>query len=109
MILGVPSNEAEIVGQLIGIKTIINEFAAFQVLGEWITRGEISQRAETIATFALCGFANAGSIGAQLCALTALAPERKSDFAEVVIRAFFSGCVTSCLNACVAGALISTN
>ena len=70
--------------------------------------GEIGERAVIIATFALCGFANPGSIGIQLGGLGAIAPERKTVLAQIVLRAFVAGCVTSCLNACVAGALIST-
>ena len=59
------------------------------------------------ATFALCGFANPSSIGIQLGGLGAMAPERKKDLAQVVMRAFISGCVVSLLNACMAGALIA--
>ena len=77
-------------------------------LGEMQDNGEIGDRAVVIATFALCGFANPGSIGIQLGGLGAMAPERKTDLAQVVLRAFVAGCVTSCLNACVAGSLIST-
>jgi len=70
--------------------------------------GGISERAATVATFALCGFANFGSIGIQLGGLGAMAPERRSDMAKVVMRAFVAGCVVSLLNACVAGSLISS-
>jgi nucleoside permease NupC len=80
---------------------------AYQELGILVANGEISERAQTIATFALCGFANPGSIGIQLGGLGALAPERKKDLAQVVLRAFISGCVASLLNACVAGCLIA--
>lgn len=106
-ILGVPTEDCENVGRLIGLKTIINEFKAYQVLGELQANNQISERAATIATFALCGFANPGSIGIQLGGLGALAPERKTDFAQVVLRAFIAGCTASLLNACVAGALIA--
>jgi pyrimidine nucleoside transport protein len=106
-IIGVPAADCENVGRLIGLKTIINEFKAYQELGILVANGAISKRAETIATFALCGFANPGSIGIQLGGLGALAPERKKDLAQVVFRAFISGCVASLLNACVAGALVA--
>ena len=57
---------------------------------------------------ALCGFANPGSIGIQLGGLSAMAPTRKKDLAEIVFRAFFAGVLTTCMNACVAGSLLST-
>ena len=68
----------------------------------------ISQPAIDIATYALCGFANPSSIGIQLGGLGAIAPERKTDLAQIVVRAFVAGCFTSFLNACVAGSLISS-
>ena len=106
--IGVPSEDVEEVARLIGIKTIINEFAAFQQLGELAESCAISKRAETIATFALCGFANPSSIGIQLGGLGAMAPERRDDLSRVVMRAFIAGCVASLLNACVAGSLLPT-
>eukprot|EP00095_Tigriopus_kingsejongensis_P009513 snap_masked-scaffold624_size122968-processed-gene-0.7 protein:Tk09513 transcript:snap_masked-scaffold624_size122968-processed-gene-0.7-mRNA-1 annotation:"hypothetical protein DAPPUDRAFT_306527" len=107
-IMGVPWADCEQVGRLIGLKTIINEFKAFQELGILVDAGAISPRAAAIATFALCGFANPGSIGIQLGGLGSMAPDRKKDLAQIVFRAFVSGCFTSFLNACVAGSLIST-
>jgi pyrimidine nucleoside transport protein len=56
--MGVPSDDTEKVARLVGLKTIVNEFAAYQRLGEMKLKNEISERAEAIATFALCGFAN---------------------------------------------------
>ena len=87
---------------------MITEFPAYQELGNLRENGGISERGATIATYALCGFANVGSIGIQLGGLGAMAPERKTDLAQVVGRAFIAGCMTSFINACVAGALIST-
>ena len=104
-LMGVPSADTEAVARLVGVKTVINEFAAYKQLGDM---KDISDRARVIATFALCGFANPGSIGIQLGGLGAIAPDRKNDLAQVVGRAFIAGCFTSFLNASVAGALIST-
>ena len=59
-IMGVPSEDTTIVAELIGVKTVINEFAAFAMLGD---RKDISERSRTIATYALCGFANPASMG----------------------------------------------
>ena len=64
---GGPADECEFVSQLIAIKIMINEFTAYELLGTYIVAGTVSKRAETIATFALCGFANVGSIGIQGC------------------------------------------
>jgi len=106
-IMGVPSDDTEKVARLVGIKTIITEFKAYEERGKLVDACQISKRAETIATFALCGFANPGSIGIQLGGLGAMAPERKQDLAQVVFRSFIAGCVTSMLNACVAGSLLT--
>jgi len=109
-LMGVPAEDTENVATLVGIKTAINEFVAFDLLGKWVKENppRISPRAEVIATYALCGFANPSSIGIQLGGLGAIAPERKDDLARIVLRAFVAGCFTSFLNACVAGAIISS-
>ncbi|KAI9560233.1 hypothetical protein GHT06_014247 [Daphnia sinensis] len=107
-LMGVPSSECYLVANLVAIKTVVNEFAAYGKLSEYIAQGAISKRAETIATFALCGYANPGSIGAQIGTLSAMAPGRQSDFAQVAFRAFVAGSMANFMNACVAGALIST-
>ena len=67
-LMGVPAEDTENVATLVGIKTAINEFVAFDLLGKWVKENppRISQRAEVIATYALCGFANPSSIGIQL-------------------------------------------
>ncbi|XP_046462699.1 uncharacterized transporter YutK-like isoform X2 [Daphnia pulex] len=107
-LMGVPPSECDLVANLVAIKTIVNEFAAYGKLSEYIAQGVISKRAETIATFALCGYANPGSIGAQIGTLSAMAPDRQSDFAKVAFRAFIAGSMANFMNACVAGTLIST-
>jgi len=104
-LMGVDWEDCEQVSRLIGIKSILNEFIAYQKLGLLIKAGEISQRSTVIATYALCGFANPGSIGVQLATLSSMAPDRKSDFAAVVFRAFISGSMACFLTACVAGTL----
>lgn len=104
--MGVEWQDCDEVGQLIGIKTIINEFVAYSKLGEYIDEGAISIRSQTIATYALCGFSNLSSIGIQLGCLGAMAPERKEDFARIALRALISGSAACFMTACVAGALI---
>lgn len=61
------------------------------------------KRAETIATYALCGFSNPGSIGTQIAALATMAPTRQSDLAKVAFRAFVAGSISCFLTACIAG------
>ncbi|XP_069078442.1 sodium/nucleoside cotransporter 1 [Pleurodeles waltl] len=116
--MGVQWNEAMMVGEMLGTKIILNEFVAYQKLSEykntrlsgeeeWIgdTKQWISIRAETITTYALCGFANVSSIGIMLGGLSCMAPKRKGDFAKLVLRALMTGACVSFVNACVAGIL----
>lgn len=102
-LMGVPWEDAEAVGNLLGVKMSLNEFVAFGSLGQYINEGAISPRAQRIATYALCGFANFSSIGIQIGGLSALAPERRSDLARVGIRAMFGGALASWTTATVAG------
>ncbi|KZC05789.1 Solute carrier family 28 member 3, partial [Dufourea novaeangliae] len=106
-IMGVPWEQCEDVATLIGLKTVVNEFVAYQKLGEFKKMGKIYGRTEAIATFAICGFANPGSIGITLGVLTSLAPERKEQIASTVLRAFVAGSVVCFLTASIAGMLIT--
>lgn len=102
-IMGVPWKHCEDVGTLIGLKTVVNELIAYQKMGEFKKQGRISGRSETIATFAVCGFANPGSIGIQLGCLSSLAPEKKKQVTSVIVRAFVAGSAVSFLTASIAG------
>ena len=103
--MGVDWADCEKVSRLLGLKTVLNEFIAYRELGKLIDANELSQRSIVIATYALCGFANPGSIGVQLATLSSMAPTRKADFAAVAFRAFVSGSMACFLTACIAGAL----
>ena len=70
------------------------------------TYGQISLRSKTIATYALCGFANPASIGIQIASFTTLAPTRRADFSRYAIRAYVAGSMACFMTACIAGALI---
>lgn len=107
-LMGVPAAECDLVANLVALKTIVNEFAAYSKLSEYIAQGIISKRAETIATYALCGFSNPGSIGTQIAALSTMAPDRQSDLAQVAFRAFVAGSAACFMTACIAGTLISS-
>ena len=98
--------DCKIIGELIGQKILITEFPAFLSLAHTAERGEISRRSFQIATYSLCGFANLPSIGIQIGGFGAMAPERKSDIAQIALRAMLGGCWVSFLNACIAGVLI---
>jgi concentrative nucleoside transporter, CNT family len=105
-LMGVPSPDVAAVGELLGTKTILNEFLAYQQLQPLIAAGALSPRAVTIATYALCGFANPGSLGILLAAMTNLAPERRDDIVTLGAYAFLGGVLCSFMTACVAGTLI---
>ncbi|XP_047473659.1 sodium/nucleoside cotransporter 1-like isoform X1 [Penaeus chinensis] len=105
-VMGVNWSECDQVGKLIGLKIIVNEFMAYEQLSQLIEAGAISKRAETIATYALCGFSNISSIGINLGGFSAMAPDRKADLASVVVRAMIAGSCATFLTACVAGTLL---
>ncbi|CAN7942300.1 unnamed protein product, partial [Ixodes hexagonus] len=100
-LMGVPWKDARAVGELVGIKTFANEFIAYSKLAK--AKGALEERSVVIATYALCGFSNFGSVGIMLGALGALCPERKGDLAEMAIRALCAGSAACFLTACVAG------
>jgi pyrimidine nucleoside transport protein len=97
------------VAELMGMKTILNEFIAYKELMNMKADGRLQgARAQMIATYALCGFSNISMIGSQLGILGAMCPRRKAIFAKVVIRALISGCMSCFMTACVAGILVSS-
>ncbi|XP_013371474.1 PREDICTED: solute carrier family 28 member 3 isoform X1 [Chinchilla lanigera] len=119
--MGVDWQDSFMVAKLIGYKTFFNEFVAYEHLSKLISlRKEagpkfvngvqqyMSIRSETIATYALCGFANFGSLGIVIGGLTSMAPSRKRDIASGAIRALIAGTVACFMTACVAGLLSST-
>ncbi len=105
-LLGVPWTDCAAMGDLLGSKLMINEFVAYAKLQELSSGGAISERTMVIASYALCGFANVGSIGIQLGGIGGIAPERRSDLASIGLRAMFAGALASCTSACIAGLLI---
>ncbi len=106
-IMGVPWNEAEKVGSLLGQKTILNEFIAYKELGEIMKSATpLSHRADIIATYALCGFANLGSIGIQLGGIGGMAPSRRHEIASLGIKSMIAGTLASFITANIAGILI---
>ncbi|XP_004933307.1 solute carrier family 28 member 3 [Bombyx mori] len=105
-VMGVPWEECELVGSLIGLKTIVNEFVAYQRMGEMLKDGLLSPRAELIATYALCGFTNPGSAGIMIGAIAAMAPNQRETLSSIALRAFFAGCGICFMTACIAALLM---
>jgi concentrative nucleoside transporter, CNT family len=105
-LMGVPWADCRQVGALLGTKTILNEFIAFLDLKALIESGKISQRAVIIATYALCNFANIGSIGITIGGITGIAPNRQHDLARMGVRSMVGGLLASFITACIAGMLI---
>lgn len=101
--LGVEWEDSSHFGSLLGTKVAINEWIGFQSLQEMIRTQAMSERSIKIATFALCGFANFGSVGITLGALGQLAPGRRIDFARFALLAMVGGALSSFLTAAIAG------
>jgi CNT family concentrative nucleoside transporter len=104
-LLGVPWHDASAVGILMGTKLVLNEFVAFTMLGP--LKGQIATRSFTIATYALCGFANFSSIGIQIGGIGSLAPSRKKDLARLGFRALLAGTLANYMAAAIAGLLLA--
>ena len=103
-LLDIPWGEAQTAGGIFGEKLILNEFVAFLHLGE--IKDTLSPRTVAITTFALCGFANFGSIGIQIGGLSIMAPERRAEIARLGFRAMLAGFFACNMTACVAAILL---
>jgi CNT family concentrative nucleoside transporter len=102
--LGVPWRDAPTIGNLLGTRMVLNEFVAYSQLGP--LKDSLDPKSFTIATFALCGFANFSSIGIQIGGIGALAPERRHDLARLGLRAMLAGTFANFLTATIAGMLL---
>ncbi len=103
-LIGIPWHEARTIGNLLGTRTIINEFLAFNELGK--LKATLSPRTFSIATFALCGFANVGSIGMQIGGIGALVPNRRNDLAQLGLRAMLAGTMANLMSASIVSMLL---
>merc|ERR1719461_1230595 len=104
-LMGVPPSDCQKLGELMGYKVFVNEFIAYLNLNIAYCNEEMSARGVLVATYALCGFSNLGSMGIQLGGLGPLAPEKKPVMTKVVFRAMIAGNVACFMTACVAGIL----
>jgi CNT family concentrative nucleoside transporter len=103
-LIGIPWHDCLAIGNLLGTRMVLNELVAFTLLGQ--QRAGLDPRSFTIATFALCGFANLSSVGIQIGGLGALAPERRNDLARLGFRAMFAGTMANLMSACIVGILL---
>ncbi|KRZ23022.1 Sodium/nucleoside cotransporter 2 [Trichinella pseudospiralis] len=99
--------ETMCVAELMGIKVVLNEFIAYQRLGEYVASNKLSGHSQMMATYALCSFANIGSIGIQLGSVGSLSPKIKPILAKYALRAVATACIASFITTCWAGILIS--
>lgn len=103
-LLGAPSSDVLLVGQLLGEKTIINEFVAYTSLGEY--KDMLDEKSVIIATYALCGFSNFASIGIQIGGIGALAPNQKTNLSQLGLKALLGGTIACFFTAAIAGMII---
>ncbi|MGM0607250.1 MAG: NupC/NupG family nucleoside CNT transporter [Candidatus Muiribacteriota bacterium] len=100
-LMGVPSQDVFKIGELLGVKVVLNEFVAYANFHEIM--GELSERSQVIATYALCGFANFASIAIQIGGIGTIAPEKKHFLAKIGLKAMFGGLLATLLTATIAG------
>ena len=103
-LMGVEYGDCEAVGRLVAVKTLANEFVAYLQLVQ--LQDSVSPRSVAIATYALCGFSNLGSVGIQLATLGVLAPDRRQELTRMAWGTLASGFLACCLTACLASLLL---
>lgn len=106
-VMGVPWDDCFNIGRLLGVKMVVNELVAYAELQQMLNSGvQLQDRSIIIATYALCGFANFGSIGIQLGGIGGIAPSRKHDLAKIAFRAMIAGTIAAFMTATIAGILV---
>lgn len=108
-LMGVHGRDCLSFGELLGYKIFVNELVAYTEMGCFYENGEIGSRTAFMATYALCGFSNFGSMGIQIGGLSPLAPNNKNTLLRVAFRAMVAGNIACFMTACVAGILIDTD
>jgi CNT family concentrative nucleoside transporter len=105
-LIGIPFEDILLAGQLLGEKTVANEFIAYESLGNMIKSNQLTEKTTIMATYFLCGFANFLSIGIQIGGIGAIAPSRRIDLSRLGFKALIAGTVASLLTAVIVGILI---
>ncbi|MGC1651034.1 MAG: nucleoside transporter C-terminal domain-containing protein [Candidatus Sulfotelmatobacter sp.] len=103
-VIGIPKQDCTAIGNLLGMRMVLNELVAFKALGPM--KATLDPRSFTIATFALCGFANLSSIGIQIGGIGALAPNKRGELARLGVRAMLAGTMANLMSASIAGMLL---
>jgi concentrative nucleoside transporter, CNT family len=103
-VIGIPKQDCAAIGNLLGMRMVLNELVAFRALGPM--KATLDPRSFTIATFALCGFANLSSIGIQIGGIGALAPNKRGELARLGVRAMLAGTMANLMSASIAGMLL---
>lgn len=103
-LMGIPWSEAQVAGSLMGTKTALNELLAFLAMAE-LPAGSLSEKSTVIMTYALCGFANFGSLGIMIAGLTGMCPERATEIVELAPKSLISGTLATCMTGAIAGLL----
>ena len=103
-LMGIPWSEAQISGSLMGTKTVLNELLAFLALAE-LPAGSLSPKSTVIMTYALCGFANFGSLGIMIAGLSGMCPQRATEIVELAPKSLISGTLATCMTGAIAGLL----
>ena len=105
-LIGIPAQDVLAVGELLGSKVVLNEFVAYQQLTELAKAGGLTERSVIISSYALCGFANFGSIAIQIGGIGGIAPTRRADLARLGLKAMIGGTLAALMTASVAGILL---
>jgi CNT family concentrative nucleoside transporter len=105
-LMGIPWEQAATAGSLMGMKTILNEFLAYIELSK-LPEGALDARSRLIMLYAMCGFANFGSLGIMIGGLATMAPDRRSDVVSLGMKSIVSGTLTTCLIGAIVGLLTS--
>ena len=103
-LMGIPWAEAQTAGSLMGIKTVLNEFIAYMQLAS-LPPGALSERSTLIMTYALCGFANFGSLGIMIGGLATMVPERREEIIALGLKSIVAGTLATCCTGAVVGIL----
>ena len=103
-LIGIPWTQAPTAGALMGIKTVLNELIAYLQLGQ-IPAGVLSERSRLILTYALCGFANFGSLGIMIGGMVAMVPARRAEIVSLGAKTIVSGTLATMMTAAVVGAM----
>ena len=104
-LMGIPWSEAHAAGGLLGTKVILNELLAYAEMAA-LPKGTLSPHSELIMTYALCGFANFGSLGIMIGGMAAMAPERRSDIVSLGLKSIVAGTLATCVTAALAGLIV---